>query len=149
MAIKDCCNTDVVICEADATVPEVAKLMRTHHVGDVVVIEERGDRRLPVGIVTDRDLVLEAVAVGLDVNVFTAGDLMTAPLVTVGKEEGIFETLRTLSRHRVRRIGVVDDDGALYGMVSSDDLVSLLARELAALTEAIVEQPVKESRMRK
>lgn len=149
MAIKNCCNTDVVICDVDATVPEVAKLMRSHHVGDVVVIEERNGRRMPLGIVTDRDLVLEAVAVGLDVTVFTAGDLMTSPLVTIGADEGVFETLHKMSQHRVRRIGVVDGDGALYGVVSSDDLIGLLSKELAALTEAIVEQPAKESRLRK
>lgn len=149
MAIKEFCNTDVVICETDATVPAVASLMRTHHVGDVIVIEERDGRRMPLGILTDRDIVLEAVAVGLDVEVFTAGDMMTAPLVTVPLSEGVFETLRAMSRHRVRRIGVVDDQGGLFGIVAADDLINLLANELATLTDAIVEQPVKESRLRK
>lgn len=149
MAIKEFCNTDVVICEADATVPIVASLMRTHHVGDVIVIEERDGKRMPLGILTDRDIVLEAVAVGLDVQVFTAGDMMTSPLVSVPKTEGVFETLRVMSKHRVRRIAVVDEQDALFGIVSADDLIHLLADELATLTEAIVEQPVKESRLRK
>lgn len=149
MAIKDICKTDVVVCVPDATVPEVAMLMRTHHVGDVIVIEDRDDRRIPVGIVTDRDIVLEAVAVGLDVPVFTAGDLMTTPLVTVQATEGIFETLQTMSRYRVRRIAVLNDDGELDGIVSADDLIGLLAKELVLLTEAMREQPVKEARSRK
>lgn len=149
MAIKEYCNTDVVICDGDTSIPEVAKLMRTHHVGDVIVVEERDGNRIPVGIVTDRDIVLEAVSVELDVAVFTAGDLMTAPMISVNVHDGVFETLKTMSRHRVRRIAVVNDDGVLHGIVTSDDLISLLGRELALLTDAIVEQPAKESRIRK
>ncbi|HVL75219.1 MAG TPA: CBS domain-containing protein [Noviherbaspirillum sp.] len=149
MAIKDFCNTDVVICDADTAVPDVAGLMRAHHVGDVIVIEERDGRRFPAGIVTDRDIVLEAVSVGLDVKVFTAGDLMTSPLITVNATSGVFETLQTMSRHRVRRIGVVHEDGSLYGVVSADDLIKLLAQELTSLTVAIADQPAKESRLRK
>jgi CBS domain-containing protein len=149
MAIKDYCNTDVIVCTPDATAPEVANLMRSHHVGNVIVIEDRDDTRVPVGIVTDRDIVLEGVAVGLDVKVFTAGDLMTAPLVSVRAGEGIFETLQTMSRYRVRRIAVLDEAGELFGIVTADDLINLLASELAMLTEAIVGQQAKESRARK
>ncbi len=149
MAIKDCCSTEVITCDADASVPEVANLMRTHHVGDVIVVEDRAGKRMPLGIVTDRDLVLEGIAVGLDVKVFTAGDLMTSPLVTVDADEGIFETLRVMSKHQVRRIGVTGASGALHGVVCADDLINLLVKELAALSSALVEQPMKESSVRK
>ncbi|HEY4540987.1 MAG TPA: CBS domain-containing protein [Noviherbaspirillum sp.] len=149
MGIKNFCNTDVVVCDAETPVPEVAKLMRTHHVGDVVVIEEREEKRIPLGIVTDRDIVLEAVALGLDIGVFTAGDLASTPVVTVRTEESMLETLRTMSRHRVRRIAVVDEDEALYGIISADDLLRVLADELLLLTTAISEQPIKESRTRR
>jgi CBS domain-containing protein len=95
MSVSECCNIGVVCCEADATIPEVAGLMRKHHVGDVIVIENRDGGRVPVGIVTDRDIVIEAVAVQLDVEVFTASDIMNTPLVTVRTDEGLVETLRT------------------------------------------------------
>lgn len=149
MAIKDCCRTNVVCCDAGTTVPDVAALMRTHHVGDVVVVAEQEGKRVPLGIVTDRDIVLEAVAVGLHVEVFTAGDMMSSPMVTVQTDEGVLETLRIMSQHRVRRLVVVRENGALHGIVTSDDLINLLATELSLLADALVEQPAKEARIRK
>ncbi len=63
MAVGEICNREVVIAEKTLSVVDAAQLMRTHHVGDLVVVEERAGRRLPVGIVTDRDIVVEVVAV--------------------------------------------------------------------------------------
>ncbi|MGH8808114.1 MAG: CBS domain-containing protein, partial [Noviherbaspirillum sp.] len=75
MAISECCNIGVVCCEPDASVPEIAALMRKHHVGGVIVIEKgTTDNRIPIGIVTDRDIVIETVALDLDVKIFTASD---------------------------------------------------------------------------
>ncbi|HEY3289058.1 MAG TPA: CBS domain-containing protein, partial [Anaerolineae bacterium] len=65
-------------CEADTSISEVAALMRKHHVGDVIVVEDKGQKRVPIGIVTDRDIVIETIALKLDANAFTAGDLMSA-----------------------------------------------------------------------
>ncbi len=66
MPIKECCNIGVVCCEADASIPAVAALMRKHHVGDVVVIERKDAERMPIGIITDRDIVIETIALQLD-----------------------------------------------------------------------------------
>ncbi|HJV52891.1 MAG TPA: CBS domain-containing protein [Noviherbaspirillum sp.] len=149
MPIKECCNIGVVCCDADATVPQVAELMRKHHVGDVIVVEYRDDRRVPVGIITDRDIVIEAIALQVDAGVFTAGDLMSSPVVTVQRDEGFIETLRIMRNNKIRRLPVVDADGALYGIVTADDVVRLLAMELSMMTSAIAEQPVREGRLRK
>jgi CBS domain-containing protein len=148
MPVSECCNVDVVCCEADTAVTDVAALMRKHHVGDVIVIEEQGDKRLPVGIVTDRDIVIETIALQVDVTSFTAGDLMSMPLATVPEQAGIVETLRMMRKHKVRRLPVVASDGALYGIVTSDDLINLLAMELSMMTDAIVDQPLREARLR-
>jgi CBS domain-containing protein len=149
MSVSECCNIGVVCCEADATIPEVAGLMRKHHVGDVIVIENRDGGRLPVGIVTDRDIVIEAVAVQLDVEVFTASDIMNTPLVTVRTDEGLVETLRTMRDHKIRRMPVVAGNGELYGIVTADDIMRLLALELSLMAEAIGDQPVREGKLRK
>lgn len=149
MPIDECCNLGVVCCEADATVPEVAGLMRKHHVGDVIVVENKDGRRIPVGIVTDRDIVLETVALQVDANVFTAGDLMSTPIVTVRDNEGLVETLRIMRNHKIRRLPVVTAAGTLFGIVTADDIINLLSAELSMLTAAIVEQPVREGRLRR
>jgi CBS domain-containing protein len=149
MAISECCNMDVVSCGPDASVPEVAALMRKHHVGDVIVIEKGNDSRVPIGIVTDRDIVIETVALDLDVKIFTASDIMNAPIVTVHTDMGLLETLRTMRDNKIRRMPVVNDSGELFGIVTADDIINLLTMELSLMTAAIVEQPARESRLRK
>jgi CBS domain-containing protein len=149
MAISECCNTNVVCCEPDASVPQIAALMRKHHVGDVIVTEKGNDDRIPIGIVTDRDIVIETIALDLDVKIFTASDIMNSPIVTVRANEGLLETLRAMRDNKIRRMPVVTDSGTLFGIVTADDIINLLAMELSLMTAAIVEQPARESRLRK
>ncbi|MBK4738857.1 CBS domain-containing protein [Noviherbaspirillum pedocola] len=149
MPISECSNSKVVSCNADAALPEVAALMRRHHVGDVVVIEERDGRRVPLGIVTDRDIVLETMALDLDAKLFTAGDIVMGPAVTVGLDAGFVETLRLMRQHGIRRLPVVDASGALAGIVTGDDIVRLLSLELSLLTGAIASEQRQERRLRK
>jgi CBS domain-containing protein len=149
MPISECSNIGVVCCGADASIPEVAALMRKHHVGDVVVVEEAAASRVPIGIVTDRDIIMETVALDVDADVFTASDIMTAPLVTVREDDGLIETLRLMRNNKVRRMPVVTGAGTLFGIVTADDIINLLALELSMMTAAIAEQPMKEGRLRK
>lgn len=149
MAISECCNIDVVCCGAKTPVPEVAALMREHHVGDVVVVEEKDGLRMPIGIVTDRDIVIETTALNVDANAFTAGDLMSAPAVTASKDAGFVEVLRLMRNHKIRRMPVVTAAGSLFGIVTADDIIKLLGTELSLMTGTIKAQPVREGRLRK
>lgn len=149
MPISECSNIGVVCCEPDASVPDVAALMRKHHVGDVIVVEQTAGNRIPIGIVTDRDIIMETVALEVDPKVFTAGDLMSSPVIAVNENEGLVETLRLMRNNKVRRMPVVTDAGTLFGIVTADDIINLLAMELSMMTAAIVEQPMKEGRLRK
>jgi CBS domain-containing protein len=133
MPIGEICNREVIIVQRDDTVLQAAKLMRQHHVGDLLAVEERDGRRIPVGIVTDRDLVVEILAPGLDSTVITVGDIMVTKLATVKESSGIFEAFQYMRSKGIRRLPVVDDDGGLVGIVSLDDLLVLLANELGAL----------------
>lgn len=137
MAIGEICNRKVVIVERSASVPVAARLMRQHHVGDLVVVDVAGDRTRPVGIVTDRDIVLEVVAMDLAADALTVGDIMAPELVTVREAEGVFETIRYMREKGVRRIPVVDGEGWLAGIVTLDDLVELLAEEMNELAKLI------------
>lgn len=148
MLINECCNCNVITCDADTVVQQVAGLMRHHHVGSVVVTG-KDQPNVPQGIVTDRDIVVEAVAPELDVNTFTAGDIMNAPIVTVRENESLIESLRLMRTHKIRRVVVVNDSGSIYGIVTADDIIDLLARELQMITSAIVGQQGLEQRLRK
>lgn len=149
MPISECCNVGVVCCESETSLSDVAALMRKHHVGDVVVVENKKIGRVPIGIITDRDIVMETIALRLDPSAFTAGDFMSTPIVTARENAGFLETLRLLRDHKVRRMPVVTDAGALFGIITADDIINLLATELSLMTGGIGEQPIREGRLRK
>ena len=134
MTIGKICNREVITVQRDATVLHAAVLMRQYHVGDVVVIENRKNKTVPIGIVTDRDIVVELVATELDCKVITVGDIITK-LIVVKDSAGVFEAIQLMVNKGVRRLPVVDDDGGLVGIITLDDLLLLLSKELATLTK--------------
>jgi CBS domain-containing protein len=121
---------EVVKTEPDATVSEVAETMEDENVGSVVVV----DGGEPVGILTDRDVTVRAVAEGLDVDTTTAEDVMTGDLVVVNTHDTIDELIETLDAADVRRMPVVDGD-EIAGIVTLDDIAVLLAVELGGIAE--------------
>ena len=132
MTIRDLCKRVVVTIHRDATVEDAARMMRASHIGDVVVVDP-ADTRKPVGIITDRDIAVEIVAQGLAPVQTTVGAVMSTPVVSVREEDGFVEALDKMSARGVRRAPILDRDGHLKGLVSVDDLVPLLARELAKI----------------
>ncbi|HRQ05766.1 MAG TPA: CBS domain-containing protein [Nitrosomonas halophila] len=149
MAIGEICKREVVIIKPKETVLEAAKLMRQYHVGNVLVVSEDDSHRVPVGIVTDRDLVVEIIAPELDPSTITVGDIMAPDLVTIQENAGIFEALQFMRAKGVRRLPVVDKDGKLAGIVTLDDLLALLSEELDALSKLIALEQRKESNTRR
>lgn len=137
MAVGEICNREVVIAEKNLSVKEAAELMRNHHVGDLVVTEDRAGRKHPVGIVTDRDIVVEVVAAGVNPEALTVADIMGPELATVRESEGLYEAMRYMHGKGVRRMPVVDRDGGLVGILTLDDLLSLLAEELTELAKLV------------
>jgi CBS domain-containing protein len=144
MAIGEICNREVVIVQRDTTIQEAAKLMRSHHVGALVVVKEVAGKRHPVGLVTDRDLVIEVLAPELDASVITVGDIMLPKPATVPETTGVFEAIQFMRDKAVRRLPVVDGQGALIGIVALDDLLSLLADELSELSTLVTREQKKE-----
>ncbi len=135
MSIGEFCTREVVVAERDTGIVELAQLMRTHHVGDVVVVEKQGDLVVPVGIITDRDIVVELIAAQVDLDSVTTGDVMGPELITAREKEGIWETLQRMRTKGIRRLPVVNEDGGLEGILTVDDLIDLLAEELALLAK--------------
>lgn len=148
MAIGKICNRDVISVTQETTIDEAARLMRQHHVGDVVVVSEEGGRRRPTGIVTDRDVVVEVVAAELDPAVLTVGDIMVPHLATLQEKTDVFEAIRYMCDQGVRRMPVTSEDGDLIGILALDDLLELLAEELGVLARLVVREQSKEVKSR-
>jgi CBS domain-containing protein len=128
------------------SIPEVAQLMRQHHVGDVVVVDEINGKLVPVGIVTDRDIVIQIIAPSLDLDDFSVGDIMSPQLVSVQEKDGIFETIRLMRTKGIRRIPVVDAQDGLIGIVAADDILDLLAEELTVLAKVAPRELEREAK---
>ena len=149
MTIGTICTRETVIAKKDNTIVEVAKLMRQHHVGDIVVIKESEGENIPVGIVTDRDLVIEILAQELSPDTVTVGDIMSYEIVTARDDEGIWDTLQKMRAKGVRRMPIVNQRGGLVGIVTLDDLLELLTDELAGLAKIISREQERERTARK
>ena len=134
--LKDFATSVVAVVEPETAALVVAQLMRKHHIGALVVVDAQVKTK-PVGIVTDRDLVLELMAEGLDPKVFTAGDIMSVDLVLVSPEMDALEAVSLMKKHRLRRLVMADAKGSLVGIVTMEDVLELLARELADLAAGL------------
>jgi CBS domain-containing protein len=144
MRIGEICTREVVYCGRDASVLEVAQLMRNHHVGDLIVAETGDGRLEALGIVTDRDLVVKVLAEGVAAETLTAGDLMTRDLVTGAEAESVHEAIERMRTEGVRRLPITGADGVLVGVLSADDVTEFLAEELTGLAHIAPRQSVVE-----
>ena len=148
ISIGEICNKDVEFVTPDTTVLRAAQLMRELHVGDLVIVDESDGIRLPVGIVTDRDIVVAAVANELDLRTLAVGDLSMYPLVTVASDLSVQEVVSEMHRAGVRRVPVVGATGSLVGIVTLDDLVLHIAGTLSKLAELPLRQRSAERELR-
>jgi len=149
MNVSEICNRTVVVASSGTVLSEAAFLMREHHVGSLVIVEESRKGRMPVGIVTDRDIVVAVVAEGVDPRKITVGDVMGPELVTIGEDVSVYEALRLMRGRGIRRVPVLAPDGHLVGIVTIDDLLEIVAEELNELVRAIATEQSRETRDRK
>ncbi|MEJ2174407.1 MAG: CBS domain-containing protein [bacterium] len=137
MHIKDICSRVVVVTETSTDLREAARLMRDHHVGALVVVDGSDGARRPIGIVTDRDIVVAVVAATeVQPEKVTVGDVMSADLVVAGEDVGVFEAVDLMQDRGARRLPVVDAAGRLVGIITLDDVLRMVAGELTALAIA-------------
>lgn len=144
MKVGEFCNREVVIIKSEEALKNVAELMRKHHVGDVVLIKEDQGKRIPVGIITDRDLVLEIMAPGLQMEKLAAHDIVTEPLCLIHEDKSIFDALELMKEKGIRRLPVVGDNDALVGILTTDDLIEFFNEMLGNMTEVIKRQQKQE-----
>jgi CBS domain-containing protein len=141
-------STVMAVVEPDTPALTVAQLMRKCHVGAMVVVDSAVGGR-PVGIVTDRDLVLELMAEGLDPAVFTAGDVMTVDLVIASPEMDCAQAVQLMKQRGVRRLIVADEQNRLVGLVSMQDVLASMTQEFTDLINALERAHERETQERR
>jgi len=150
MNIGEICNREVVVAYRDTRLVEAARLMREHHVGSLVIVVDRLSERVPVGILTDRDIVVAVVAKELDPRSLIVSDVINAGGVLVVREQdGLPDALRLMREKGVRRVPVVTKSGALAGIITIDDLLELVSDELHDFVRTVGQERAREVRVRR
>lgn len=140
MRVGDCCSKAVVVAQRDTAVIEAARLMRNYHVGVLVVVTPGDHGPVPVGMVTDRDLVVEVMADGVPASDVIVGDVMSTDLAVAGRDDDLLSAMSRMRAEGVRRMPVVDEHGTLDGIISIDDAVALLAGAIGKVPEIVRSQ---------
>lgn len=146
MTAGELCYRTVYIVRADESVLEAARLMKKYHVGCLVVVEEHDGDRVPVAVVTDRDLVVKGLAESPgEMTTMQVREVMSAGLVTARESERMYDVRKKMRARGVRRIPVVNAEDRLQGIIAFDDLVDWMAQELTDLAQLVSREQQKEA----
>ncbi len=137
MSTGEYCNREVVVVDRGESVREAVKLMRDQHVGSLVVTEQQGAQQKPVGILTDRDIVIEILAEDVDMDSVNIGDIMSDQLVKVSEDSSLLDAVSLMKQRGVRRLPVVNDQDGLVGILTVDDIIDLLSEQISNLVGLI------------
>lgn len=149
MTVGDICTHNVVMAPQGETIIDAAKRMRASHVGDLVVVNTRSGRHVPVGIVTDRDIVISVVA-GDPEHIFSllVSDVMSTDLVTAREQDTIEAGLQRMQSHGVRRLPIVNEAGTLVGILTLDDVLRYLTAQHSELVALVAQEQQHERQYR-
>ncbi len=147
MKVREFCSRVVAVAVPTTDLREAAQMMREHHVGSLIVIDQLTGATKPIGIVTDRDIVVLAVASGVDPKTLTVREVMRPELTVLGDDCGVFEAAETMASTGARRLPVVTKGGDLMGIVSLDDVLRVLSTELSFLVATVNRSTEREIEM--
>jgi CBS domain-containing protein len=148
MNVGEICSRNVVVAFKNMDIAEAARLMREQHVGSLVVVEETSGGFVPIGMLTDRDIVVAVVATEVDERTIRVGDAMSTDLVTASLDEPIESALRRMRRRGVRRMPVLGPGDTLAGIVAVDDMLDSVVGHLRDLIGCIDNEQAFEARTR-
>lgn len=148
MRVGEYCNRNVVVINGNESVKNAAELMRSYHVGDLVLVEEHDSQKIPIGIVTDRDLVIEVMAAGVKPESLLVRDILTEPFRCVFENDSLFDALEIMHSPKIRRLPVINDDKTLIGIITPDDFIEILTEAMGQIVNVVKLQQKKEARQR-
>ena len=148
MILEKIAVKNVVTIPENATMLEAAKAMRDDHVGSVIVVDQSSSRKIPIGIITDRDIVVSTSAFGIPPSSIQVKDVMSATLVTAKKSDSLNHIMNLMKEHGVKRIPITDTDGSLMGIISTHELMKVLSDELGEVVRVTERQREVENERR-
>lgn len=148
MSLISICKTEVVTIDRKSTLKSVSELMQKKHVGSVIVTEGYNGQRIPVGIITDRDIALSLGSAAKPQDIVVEVIMQTHP-ITAKSSDGIYETIVKMRENGIKRLPVVMDDGSLFGVITADDLLVLMGEEINNLARIPETQITHEQGLRK
>ncbi len=148
LSAGDLCTRTVVVAHRDLALNEAAGLMREHHVGCLVVVDEQPDGRRPVGLLTDRDIVTAVVAKDMDARILRVDDVMSGGPVITHETDSLLDALAAMRRAGVRRMPVVDARGVLQGLLALDDVIETIGEQMSLLVQVLTAARQREPQRR-
>ena len=133
MSLGNLCRREIICVDPRTTVKEAAKLMEEKNIGSTIVVQER----TPIGILTDRDILLRVMNRGLDPEKTSVDEVMTKQIVILKEDMGLFEALQKVKGKGIRRFPIVDSNGNLQGIMTLDDIFYLLGKEMSDVASII------------
>jgi CBS domain-containing protein len=146
MRVGDYCKRRVITVDSTADIVEVAKTMRDAHVGFLIVTEEGDPKRVPLGVITDRDIVLQVCAREVDPHSVTAADVMSRHPLVAREEDDLQDALQGMRLAGFRRVPVITHDGALCGVIAIDDSIEIITSLLSDISGSIRNEQQEEYR---
>ena len=148
MRIQDICIHHVAQIRATEPLIAAATMMRERHVGNLVVVENTQGERKPIGVLTDRDLVIAVVAAGLSAETLVVADVMSKPVYCCSGTQSVFDAIAIMREQGVRRLPVLNETGELFGIIAADDIWTALADQMKVLAETTARVRAREESRR-
>lgn len=148
MAVGSICRRKVITADVAIDVAAAAQVMRENKIGYLIVTDKAAGDRAPVGVVTDRDIVVKIIAKDVDPHSLTVGDVMSREPLVATEDDGVSETLRRMRKLGVRRVPVVNARGQVAGVLSIDDAIDHLVAQLSDVARAAYNEPQAKQRSR-
>ena len=142
------CNRNVSIIGKKDSIVKAAVLMREHHVGDLLVVDLVEGERKPVGIITDRDIVVEVIAVEANMDDLVVEDVMSFKLVTANEDDDLMTTIKRMRVNGIRRIPVVNNANGLVGILTTEDILDVITEQLMDIDQIFENEKAKEIKTR-
>lgn len=144
--MEQLCEKDVVCLKSSDTIFDAAERMCADHVGNVVIVDEKNGKKIPVGMLTDRDIVINSIAKKLKPESVKISDIMSKKVVTATDDIEISELIQLITTEGVSRLPIVDSSGALIGILSSKRLFQYMAQGLCLLSSLSIQQQKREEK---
>ena len=140
MQVKEIMTTDPACCISETSLQEVAKMMIDHDCGEIPVVEDKTNK-VPIGVITDRDIVCRSIAQGINPLDLTVADCMSEPCITVTPDISVEECAKILEENQIRRVPVVDAGGSCCGIVALADIARRARKGVTAEVVKEVSEP--------